>query len=134
MRGDWLYYKGKLNAFPFKVEQVTKKKIGYHAKPNESRMYFLRPSECFSIHLTDDFMQRNFKIDKTYQEKYGIDNVTFYNISTLGFPMGKGHFVWVKNITENYLTIENDPIIRIKCIHELQHLFKLCGVTKGLIL
>ena len=31
MRKDWLYYKGKMNAFPFQVEQVTKKKIGYHA-------------------------------------------------------------------------------------------------------
>ena len=59
MRGDWLYYKGKLNAFPFKVEQVTKKKIGYHAEPNESRMYFLRPSECFPIPLMDDFIKIN---------------------------------------------------------------------------
>ena len=36
--GDKLFYKGQFNAFDFRVEQVTKHKVGYHAEPYEHRM------------------------------------------------------------------------------------------------
>ena len=45
MRGNWLYYRGQFNAFPFRVENVTKRKVGYHTKPGESRMQYLRLNE-----------------------------------------------------------------------------------------
>ena len=57
--GDLLYYKGQFNAFPFKVESITKKKVGYHAEPNEHRIYYLRLSECKPIPLTPEILEKN---------------------------------------------------------------------------
>ena len=39
MIGDRLAYKGQYAAFDFRVEQVTKHKVGYHVEPGESRKY-----------------------------------------------------------------------------------------------
>lgn len=66
--GDWLYYKGQFNAFPFKVESITKKKVGYHAESNEHRIYYLRLSECKPILLSPEILEKNgFNKNKTGQ-------------------------------------------------------------------
>ena len=59
MIGDWLFYKGQVAAFPFKVEQITKKKVGYHAEPCENRMHYLILSECDPIPLTPEILEKN---------------------------------------------------------------------------
>ena len=59
MRGNWLYYRGRWNAFPFRVEQVTKKKVGYHAEPGENRMLYLRLCECQAIPLDARQLEKN---------------------------------------------------------------------------
>lgn len=130
MRGDWLYYKGRFNAFPFQVEQITKKKIGYHAEPEDNRIYYLESEECFPFHLTEEIINRNFKVNKFYQRHFGSSLVTFYTMPTLKYIKGDWNFIWVKREDEEYLIIEDDPTIRIKYIHELQHLFKLCHIDK----
>ena len=53
--GDRLYYKGQFNAFDFRVEQVTKRKIGYHAEPQEHRMHYLRLDEVQPILLNPNY-------------------------------------------------------------------------------
>lgn len=134
MRGDMLYYRGRFNAFPFKVEQVTKKKIGYHVEPEENRMHYLRLSEVFPIRLTEEIIQRNFKVNEPYQEQFGTDSQIYYVLPTPKFFSGVWNFVWVKGDNANYLMIEDDPIIKIKYFHELQHLFKLCNISKEIVL
>ena len=117
MRKDWLYYKGKMNAFPFQVEQVTKKKIGYHAKPNDSRMHYLRPNEYFPIPLTEEFMQRNFP---------DSSEIVWFPLDTK-----PGFF----NIYWEYPTFgEGELRLNIQYVHELQHILNICRIEKEIIL
>lgn len=128
-RKDWLYYRGKFNAFPFQVEQITKKKIGYHAEPNDHRVYFLRWDEAEPIPLSKEFMDRNFSLNDYYQETHDIPGVYFYIV-----PKDKWTWNLVWDVENGCLSIEDDPLIRMKYVHELQHIFKLCGINKMFIL
>ena len=130
-RKDWLYYKGRFNAFPFQVDQITKKKIGYHAQPNENRMCYLRPSECCPLHLTKELVERNFPLNKEYQLEFGREDTFYYQINANG---KKWNFVWIIKKDESYLFIEDDPLIKMRYIHELQHVLKLCGINKEITL
>lgn len=38
-RGNWLFFRNNVRAFAFKVEQVTRRKVGYHAESGEARIY-----------------------------------------------------------------------------------------------
>lgn len=130
-RKDWLYYKGRFNAFPFQVEQITRKKIGYHAEPNENRIYYLRPSECYPIPLTKEWIARNFPLNEEYQLKFGSEDTFYYQIDANG---KKWNLVWTIKKDEEYLFIEDDPLIKMRYIHELQHVLKLCGINKEITL
>ena len=117
MRGDWLFYKGRFNAFPFKVEQITKKKIGYHVLPNENRMYYLRPNEVFPIPLTEEILTRNFPNHK---------EIVWFPLDTL-----TGYF----NIYWKHPSFGDGEIrLNIQYVHELQHILKMCGINKEIIL
>ena len=116
--GDWLYYKGPFNAFPFKVESITKKKVGYHAEPNEHRMHYLRLSECKPIPLVPDILEKNgIKADDIPCTFYGYNDYYFE------------------------ITIEDDEIcqsvnyaeytiFKFEYVHQLQHALRLYGVNK----
>ena len=130
-RKDWLYYKGRFNAFPFQVEQITRKKIGYYAEPNENKMYYLHPSEVYPIPLTKEWMARNFPLNEEYQLKFGSEDTFYYQIDANG---KKWNLVWTIKKDEEYLFIEDDPLIKMRNIHELQHVLKLCGINKEITL
>ena len=130
-RKDWLYYKGRFNAFPFQVEQITRKKIGYHAEPSENRMYYLYPSEVYPILLTKEWMARNFPLNEEYQLKFGREDTFYYQIDVNG---KKWNLVWTIKKDGGYLFIEDDPLIKMRYIHELQHVLKLCGINKEITL
>ena len=117
MRGDWLFYKGRFNAFPFKVEQITKKKIGYHVLPNENRMYYLRPNEVFPIPLTEEILTRNFPNHK---------EIVWFPLDTK-----PGYF----NIYWEYPSFGDGELrLNIQYVHELQRILKMCGINKEIIL
>ena len=130
-RKDWLYYKGRFNAFPFQVEQITRKKVGYHAELNENKMYYLHPSEVYPIPLTKEWMARNFPLNEEYQLRFGSEDTFYYQIDANG---KKWNLVWIIRKDEEYLFIEDDPLIRMRYIHELQHVLKLCGINKEITL
>lgn len=124
MIGDWLYYKGQFNAFPFKVEYITKRKVGYHAEPSDSRIYSLRLCECNPIPLTADILEKNgikweggycshFKEDKDYCLELCKDK--------------NGRIWWTINYDEY-------EIIQIESVHQLQHALSLCDIDKEIIL
>jgi|GEM_PF-2874121 hypothetical protein len=119
--GDLLYYKGKFNAFPFKVESITKKKVGYHAEPNEHRMYYLRLSDCEPILLTPEILEKNgfvfmpglwylrTKERKPIQIVFKDNNVITLSINATPVPIG------------------------LKYVHQLQHALRLCGIKKEIV-
>lgn len=120
--GDWLYYKGQFNAFPFKVESITKKKVGYHAEPNEHRMYYLRLSECKPIPLTLEILERNgWKKDGYFyrHEEFGyIQLGELFEHASLDF----------RKYGINY-RVQTSPDL-FEYVHNLQHALRLCGIEK----
>ena len=119
--GDLLYYKGKFNAFPFKVESITKKKVGYHAEPDDHRMYYLRLSDCEPIPLTPEILENNgfvfmtglwylrTKERKPIQIVFKDNNVITLSINATPVPIG------------------------LKYVHQLQHALRLCGIKKEIV-
>lgn len=124
MIGDWLFYEGRFNAFPFKVEQITKRKVGYHAEPDESRTHYLTLSECQPIPITPEFLERN-GFEKA-------QSIYFLKSLNRGYPY---LFFIEYNIVNNCLFI-NDGLIPmpILYVHQLQHALRLCGIEKEIIL
>lgn len=113
MRGDWLYYKGRFNAFPFKVEQITKKKIGYHVLPNKNRVYYLRPNEVFPIPLTEEILTRNFPNHK---------EIVWFPLDT---KPGYFNIYW-----EHPSFGDGELRLNIQYVHQLQHIVRMVGLTK----
>ena len=54
--GNLVKYKGEV----VKVEQITKKKIGYHTQANESRMHYAQIAELEPIPLTEEIIGKYF--------------------------------------------------------------------------
>lgn len=74
--GNLVCYNGKV----VKVEQITKHKIGYHTKPNETRMNYARLCEIEPIPITNELLlEIGFKkgIDANSLYRYAIDNCLF---------------------------------------------------------
>lgn len=53
MIGDWVLVDGT----PRKVEAIAKKKIGYHRKENEPRLYYARLHDVEPIEITEELME-----------------------------------------------------------------------------
>ena len=63
MIGDWI----EIDGIPRQVQTITKKKVGYHIKPNECYMHYARLSECeylpiYSIEFNGKAFTINFDI------------------------------------------------------------------------
>ena len=54
--GNLVRYNGEV----VKIEQITKRKIGYHKETNESRMHYARLVEIESIPLTEEIIGKYF--------------------------------------------------------------------------
>ncbi len=52
--GNLVCYNGEV----VKVEQITKRKIGYHTKPNETRMNYARLCEIEPIPITEELLTK----------------------------------------------------------------------------
>ena len=113
MIGDWLFYKGQVAAFPFKVEQITKKKVGYHAEPCENRIHYLILSECDPIPLTPEILEKNGFIEES---RACYSNPLQYRVLIDG--------LWIDIMGENYFEG------KLEYIHQLQHALRLCGIEK----
>ena len=140
--GDMLYYKGRFNAFDFRVEQVTKHKVGYHSEPGESRMYYLRLDEVQPIPLTPDLLElKGFKrvtqplraepyycywvLEKYEEESDGL----LYRIKAYKTPF-RGMYVSIDNHADC------EPVRfckQIEFFHELQHALRLCDIDEKMM-
>ena len=128
MIGDWLFYKGQVAAFPFKVEQITKKKVGYHAEPCENRIHYLILSECDPIPLTPEILEKNgFTEIKGACPTFKIDIYGY--LIKVTFPKENKE----TNKGNPFLVIDSRPsYYSSEClyVHELQHVLKLLGIKK----
>lgn len=72
--GNLVCYNGKV----VKVEQITKHKIGYHTKLNETRMNYARLCEIEPIRITDELLLKiGFKKERDGYLHYSDHNDEF---------------------------------------------------------
>ena len=130
MIGDWVLVDGT----PRKVEAITKKKIGYHRKENETRLYYAMLRDVESIPLDEalvlklGFTKRDasdlkddYYIHAIYDIRIGEEPFLNNEYGLTEFEEG-GYFTFAVN--NCYWTTM--PIIYL---HTLQHCFRLCGVN-----
>lgn len=119
MLSDYLSYEGQR----IKVASITKKKVGYHVKDNENRMYYARLCDCKPISITTEILEKNgWESMKNGSGDFILTNPMVGNDATItktinGYAMIHGVF--------------NGLVIRY--VHELQHVLRLCKTKKEII-
>lgn len=131
MRGNWLFFRNQVNAFAFRVENVTKRKVGYHTKPGESRMQYLRLNEEV----------QPIPLDARQLEKNGWklngDDAKFAPGTWTGGlmlkqePDGDGFRIVVTSDYDDEDT-NRTPFV-LHYLHELQNALRLRGIEKEII-
>ena len=128
--GDFVLIDGT----PRKVEAITKKKIGYHRKENEPRLYYARLHDVEPIPLDEklvlklgftkrdvSYLMDEYYIHAMYDIRIGEEPFFNNEYGLTEFEEG-GYFTFAAN--NCYWTTM--PIIHL---HTLQHCFRLCGVN-----
>lgn len=128
--GDFVLVDGT----PRKVEAITKKKIGYHRKENEPRLYYARLRDVEPIPLDEALvlklgftkrdvsdLMNDYYIHAMYDIRIGEEPFFNNEYGLTEFEEG-GYFTFAAN--NCYWTTM--PIIYL---HTLQHCFCLCGVN-----
>ena len=130
MIGDWVLVGGT----PCKVEAITKKKIGYHRKENEPRLYYARLHDVEPIPLDEKLV---LKLGFTKRDTSCLMDDYFthaiYDIQIGEDPLFNNEYVLTEFEEGGYFTFAANncywttmPIIYL---HTLQHCFRLCGVN-----
>lgn len=141
MLGDWVKY---TNPPYIQVANITKKKIGYHIKPNEPRMHYVRTCEVEPIPLTPEILEKNgFYYGYTSNEEDLASN-TIAQLS----EEDKG-WVWDEGAGSVKVIFPNESdggeiqicdqcfdrdmtfsFVENIMLHELQHALKMCWIKK----
>lgn len=106
--GNLVMYNGKV----VKVEQITKHKIGYHTKPNETRMNYVRLCEIEPIPITEELLTKSgfvkwINSDKIFVHEEGMLSTVYFIESTMIY----------------FRTEDNDATILCKHLHQLQNAY-----------
>ena len=118
--GDYVLHKEEV----IKIEAAHLKKVGYH-NDRHDKLTWIRCTELQPIEITEDFLRKTFELNEEDTLQYNfegeIDKVFFF-VPNKWWPW---NFVWYSKTKE--LLIEDDPLIRIKYIHNLQHILREIG-------
>ena len=120
--GNLVMYNGKV----VKVEQVTKHKIGYHTKPNETRMNYARLCEIEPIPIIEELLTKIGFILPEHKEFYimccinGKDN---------SIRLTRYFNLWNAEIFASHpeVVMLECRILGLRFVHELQNAY--CLVT-----
>lgn len=135
--GDFVLVDGT----PRQIQAITKKKIGYHRKENEPRMYYARLRDVEPIELTEALLckigfWKEPKNEKIFSCADSIDEVYAWEASfIMGTPPKiriSSHIKFVVgegNVTIDQLVSSASCYVYAKYLHELQHAFKLCRIN-----
>lgn len=131
MRGNWLFFRNKVNAFAFQVEQITRRKVGYHAEPGENRMYYLRLCECQPIPLDARQLEKNGWKLNGEDAKFAPGTWTGGGLMLKQEPDGDGFRIVVTSDYDDEDT-NRTPFV-LHNLHELQNALCLRGIEKEII-
>lgn len=120
MIGD--YVKCYPSDLPIKIVAVHQKKVAYHASTD--KLSWVRTGLIQGVAISFDFLERNGfeKVQNLYVLKCGNSVYT--------------SFIFVEYNIANGAIFLNDAMIPkpVRFIHELQHIFNVCGIDKDVVL
>ena len=121
MIGDFVLIDGT----PRKVEAITKKKIGYHRKENEPRLYYARLRDVEPIEINEYVLRTSgFCVSETDKRFYANFDNNEMKVEVFLFK--------TENISEVIITNKETHscyVGEVKYVHNFQHLFRPCGVN-----
>ena len=119
--GDFVLIDGT----PRKVEAITKKKIGYHRKENEPRLYYARLRDVEPIEINDYVLRTSgFCVSETDKRFYANFDNNEMKVEVFLFK--------TENISQVIITNKETHscyVGEVKYVHNFQHLFRPCGVN-----
>ena len=117
MIGDWV--QGFVPNTNSRVEAI----------PSEYRLGVLTNGVTYIVSVADDFQP--IPLTPEILKKNGFEPTSAQSEMLL---QGEGQEVWLNNHGENFwANIKNDKYYfegYVKCVHELQHALRLCGIEK----
>ena len=112
-----------VNGIPRKVEAITKKKIGYHTRPQEKRLYYARLRELEPIEVTRELLGR---LGILVEEPID-DAQPRFRIEVIDDGSGDDIFcIGLQNVHED----DYDVVFDVCYLHQLQRAFKILGIEK----
>lgn len=128
--GDFVLIDGT----PRKVEAITKKKIGYHRKEQEPRLYYARLRDVEPIPLDEALV---LKLGFTKRDVSDLTDDYFihamYDIRIGEEPFFNNEYGLTEFEEGGYFTFAANnccwTMMPIIFLHTLQHCFRLCGVN-----
>lgn len=119
--GDFVLVDGT----PRKVEAITKKKIGYHRKEHEPRLYYARLHDVEPIEINDYVLRTSgFCVSETDKRFYANFDNNEMKVEVFLFK--------TENISQVIITNKETHscyVGEVKYVHNFQHLFRPCGVN-----
>jgi hypothetical protein len=118
--GNLVCYNGKV----VKVEQVTKRKIGYHTKPNETRMNYARLCEIEPIPITEELLLKTGFLLPEHKEFYVMCRI---NGKDNSIRLTRYFNLWNAEIFASHpeVVMLEHTIKGLRFVHELQNAYYL---------
>ena len=135
MIGDYVSVNGKIR----RIEAITKKKIGFHIRP-EDQLHYARLKDVFPIEITEELLWKiGFWKEPKFNDMFAcadsLDDVYAWDACYIfGTPRRLRITTHVKyvvgegNVTINQLINSNSCSVVARHLHELQRAFKICGI------
>ena len=108
--GNLVKYKGEV----VKIEQITKRKIGYHKEENESFLCYARLSELEPIPLTEEIIG-----------KYFIHHGASYYRDNSRVEIYQTRYGWCLSVNNSQYTAYINTVV--KYFHEVQNAYYLAN-------
>lgn len=116
--GNYVQHKGEI----VKVEQITKRKIGYHKYADKRTMQYLKYSEIEPIEITEDLLlKKGFEkiFDRVFPQEcfvYGDEEVLvrvsgyWYAILAVDIYNMKKHIKYIHELQNAYFVVNNKEL------------------------
>ncbi len=124
MIGNLVKYQSKI----IKIEQITKRKVGYHIQANEHRMHYVRLCEVEPIPITEELLSMNGFTSNGLAQFYIHLNDEYETAIRTGVLDGNRYVVFIesKKYYDFYcIEVTNHNIYYL---HEFQNTLRLAGI------
>jgi hypothetical protein len=123
--GDWILVDGT----PRQIQAINKKKIGYHRKENEPRLYYARLHDVEPIEINEYiFRTSGFCVENQGTVFYADFRCDEFEIFVIPNSLGQGEYEYILLVDahgiSNYV-----ELFDFRFVHQLQHAIRLCGVN-----